>query len=128
MEKDLDRWNEKKKEVNQAERLIFAEREIWFCHLGVNVGFEQDGVGEKFFRPVIVFRKINDAIFIAIPLTRTPRFGGYYFPIIDSRGISYAMLGQVRTIDARRLSYKSRDMEEGVFRALEERFSQLFQI
>ena len=126
MEKKFDLWNEKKKEANRSERLIFAEREIWFCRLGINVGFEQDGVGEEFFRPVVVLKKLNDATFIAIPLTRTPRSGKYYAPVIDAHGVSYAMLAQVRMIDARRLAYKSRTMAEAAFRDLESKFNALF--
>ena len=44
MEKDFDHWNELKKEVNSGEVLpLYHAREIWWAHLGVNVGYEQDG-------------------------------------------------------------------------------------
>jgi hypothetical protein len=44
--KDLDRWNELKKKIDSypADNVpYFHEREIWFCSIGHNVGFEQDG-------------------------------------------------------------------------------------
>ena len=39
MEKDFDRWNKKKKQLNaDIEPLYFREGEIWWAHLGVNTG------------------------------------------------------------------------------------------
>lgn len=69
MKKDFKKWHDKKSQVNEIEvRPFFHEREIWYCTIGANVGFEQDGSGEDFLRPVIVFRKFNSEIFWAIPL------------------------------------------------------------
>ena len=46
MAKDFDRWNKKKKALDaKAEPLYFHEGEIWWVHLGVNVGYEIDGKG-----------------------------------------------------------------------------------
>ena len=57
MKKDFRRWHDKKEIINRIPKLpFFHEREIWFCHLGVNVGFEEDGRGEDFLRPVVVVR------------------------------------------------------------------------
>jgi mRNA interferase MazF len=56
MKKDFDRWNDKKKAVHDrrdTERLFFRAHEIWWAHLGVNVGYEQDGTGPDFERPVV---------------------------------------------------------------------------
>src|SRR6266566_1019469 len=47
MPKDFAKWHTRKSEIDQREpRVFFHEREIWFCHLGANVGFEQDGKGD----------------------------------------------------------------------------------
>ena len=73
MKKDFESWHNKKIEIdNKESRVFFHEREIWFTHLGSNVGFEQDGKGELFGRPVLVFRKFNNRAFWAIPLTTRP--------------------------------------------------------
>ena len=47
MEKDFNRWNEQKKALHAsaAPRVYVHERELWFAHLGTNIGFEQDGRG-----------------------------------------------------------------------------------
>jgi len=43
MKKDFQKWHGKKSTIDQIEkRPFFHEGEIWWCVLGVNVGFEQD--------------------------------------------------------------------------------------
>ncbi len=123
MEKGFDEWNIAKKTIhNQQNRAGFREREIWFCRAGINVGFEEDGSGDKFLRPVVVLKKFNGALFLAIPLTRTPRYGKYYFKVVDGCGVSFAMLAQARVMDAKRLYYRSRTMLDVVFKELENKF------
>jgi len=49
MFKDFWNWHKKKEKLNEITILpFFHEGEIWFCHLGSNVGTEQDGTGEDF--------------------------------------------------------------------------------
>jgi hypothetical protein len=38
------------------------EREISWCALGAQVGFEQDGLNENFERPVIVVKNLNGRV------------------------------------------------------------------
>ncbi len=107
MEKQFDQWNEDKKrfEKNLAE-VYFYEREIWWCALGVNIGFEQDGRGDKFLRPILILRKWSDRVFLGIPLTKTKKTGKYYFPLTTwgVRDIkSTLILSQVRLLDSNRL-------------------------
>ncbi len=55
MQKDFQKWHGLKKELHeQAGVALFQEREIWWCSLGANIGFEQDGGGEHFEQPVLV--------------------------------------------------------------------------
>jgi mRNA interferase MazF len=109
MKKDFMRWHEEKSGIHCSgeERVYFHEREIWWCSLGANVGFEQDGKGERFARPVVVVKKFNKEIFWALPLTTRPKQGRYYFPIDlgDGRARS-AILSQLRLLDAKRLKDK----------------------
>ena len=60
-------------------RPFFHEGEVWFCALGVNVGFEQDGRGESFLRPIVVIKKFNQEVFWGLPLTKRQKQGQYYF-------------------------------------------------
>ena len=119
MKKDFDGWNAKKSDLNNIQNVpFFREREIWFCHIGLNISSEEDGSGKDFLRPVLIMKKTSKTAFIGIPLTRTPRFGKFYFPINDDHGASSIILSQIRAMDARRLLYRSRIMPEDLFCAL----------
>lgn len=119
-EKPFDVWNEDKKSIHSSDgkRIFFHEREIWFCRLGLNVGFEQDGRGDDFLRPVIILKKFNNQVCWCIPLTKTKKKNKYYthFSFEDNE-VSVAILSQIRLIDAKRLQYKigyvpKKDFEE----------------
>ncbi len=106
MQKDFKHWHSKKIRIDSIpERPFFHEGEIWYCHLGANVGSEQDGVGDDFLRPIVIVRKFNDEVFWGVPLTRTQKKSPYYFAFAFGGEISVAILSQIRLIDARRLSY-----------------------
>jgi len=125
--KDFDQWNRKKIQVDKIEnRPFFHEREIWFCHLGVNVGFEQDGSDEEFLRPVVVVRKFNNGIFLAVPLTRTEKKTQFYFSFsFGDNEKSTAILSQVKLLDGRRLSHKIGDIAENDFKELKKKLKAL---
>ena len=73
-QKDFDRWNVVKKNINAKNRKVFFyEKEIWWMNIGVNVGSEQDGKGDLFMRPVFIYKKINGTTFVGIPLTTVNR-------------------------------------------------------
>ncbi len=111
MKKDFWKWHPKKEQINKIEKCpFFHEREIWFCHLGVNIGFEQDGMGDDYLRPILVVRKFNNQIFWGVPLTKSKKKPNkktekYYFIFSFIANIeSTAILSQIRLIDAKRLS------------------------
>lgn len=115
MQKDYLKWTKIKKIVhNEQSRVFFKVREVWFCHLGENVGFEQDGRGEQFLRPIIVLKKFNKELFWGIPLTKNQKIGKYYHNFNLNDNISTAILSQFRLIDAKRLKYKIGDISNTV--------------
>lgn len=115
MQKDYQKWHPQKAEIHNGKvRPFFHPREVWFCSLGENVGFEQDGVGDNFMRPAVVLRKFNNEVLWGLPLTRTEKTGKYYFHTfvvkddnITDTDASSIILSQIRLIDAKRLQYKS---------------------
>ena len=135
MKKDFKKWHNKKALINEREnRPGFHEREIWWCAIGVNVGFEQDGGGEDFLRPVIVFRKFNNEILWGIPLTQTRKNTVFYFQFnivqFEDRKevrkiLSTAILSQIRLIDASRLSHKLGDIGSVNFESLKKKLKAL---
>lgn len=108
MKKDFQKWHNKKSQVdNIVKRPFFHEREVWWCAVGVNIGFEQDGRGERFARPVLVFKKFNNEVFWAIPLSTKIKKGKFYVPIEFGDGVPrVVIISQLRLIDAKRLMDK----------------------
>lgn len=127
MKKDYHIWTPEKEKINNAEnpRPGFHEREIWYCHLGENIGFEQDGKGDLFLRPVIILRKFNNEIFWAVPLTSAIKKSKYYFVVHFNTTSSSAILSQIRLIDAKRLSYKIGDVGKEEFSELKKKLKDL---
>ena len=120
MQKDFKIWTPVKSNLHNSndERLFFHEREVWYSHLGGNIGFEQDGRGDQFLRPVVIIRKFNNEIFWGVPLTRTRKRLPFYFAfnIQTETGAddekSVAVLSQIRLIDAKRLRRMTRYISE----------------
>lgn len=127
MEKDFDRWNTKKKNIQEKEpNRRYHERDIWFCSLGVNVGFEQDGTGRNFDRPIVVVKGFNAHTFFAVALTGRKREGKYYLFLgeVDGREAS-AVLSQVRIIDTKRLVRKIGVLDKKSFAALKKALAEI---
>ena len=120
MGKDFDKWNTNKKNIHSKDALYFYhEREIWWCSLGINVGFEQDGTGKNFDRPVIVIRGFNKNTFFGVGLTGKKKSGKYYFYLgkINEQNAT-AVLSQVRLFDTKRLVRKISTLDASKFEEL----------
>jgi mRNA interferase MazF len=122
MEKDFDGWNEEKKGINERQDAPFChEREVWWCALGVNVGFEQDGSGRQHNRPVLILKGLSAQTFLAIPLTTSK----HMHPLRRTAGIvegkeARALLSQMRVIDTKRLIRKIGYLEKDHFEDIRE--------
>lgn len=66
-----------KKIENREPKLHFRKREVWWCHLGQNIGNEEDGKHNLFERPILILKKINNQLFVGLPLT-TKYSGEHY--------------------------------------------------
>lgn len=68
--KDFDSWNKNKKQIHLTNKnKLYNQREIWWCFLGVNIGYEQDGDEIKHERPVIILKGLSRNTCLIIPLT-----------------------------------------------------------
>ena len=128
---DFDGWNELKKETDsELVRVFLKERDIFWTRCGKNIGFEQNGKGEYFLRPVVVLKKFNADIFWGVPLTTAVKKDHkYYFEFTSSDGQkSLAIISQLRIFDAKRLSQKMRMISENDFFALKNKIVALLKI
>ena len=101
--KDFDTWNNFKKDINKSDGKLYKQRDIWWCSLGVNVGFEQDGTGKSYERPVIVLRGFSKAVCLVVPLTTSTKENKYHLALGEIDGkLAAAITSQVRLVDTRR--------------------------
>ncbi len=101
--KDFDTWNSAKKIINEGLNVFYKIREIWWCRLGVNVGYEEDGKGKDLERPVLVIRGFSRHVCLIVPLTTSTKSNPYHFPvgIVDGKP-AFAIISQIRLIDTKR--------------------------
>lgn len=119
--KDFDNWSPLKKEIDAKELNsipYFKEREIWFSHVGCNVGYEQDGKTGEFWRPVLVVKKYNGHLFMGIPLTSKIKPFPFYYEIGEVAGsAAAAILSQMKPFSSKRLINKLETLSQAVFEA-----------
>ena len=88
MEENFDKWNQIKKNVQEDEKnRLFKQRDIFFINMGQNIGFEQNGKGENFVRPIVILKKITNQMFIGIPLSSQIKDGDWFFKFERSGSI-----------------------------------------
>jgi len=111
MQDNYDKWNEIKKEINEEVKYRnFKEREIFYLKMGENIGFEQNGKGNNFVRPIIILKKFNKDMFFGIPLSSQIKNGIFYykFEFIKNNHINtnIALLSQLKLYSSKRLLNK----------------------
>lgn len=114
---DFDFWNELKKKIDAEESKpdrFPKEGEVWMSSLGKNIGFEQNGSGDNFSRPVLVVKKFNNRMFWCIPLSTKQKEFDFYFNYTDpnEQRVS-AILAQMRLISVKRVKRKLYELNGG---------------
>jgi hypothetical protein len=103
------------------EKLYFSKREIWWTHLGQNIGFEENGKNVVFDRPVIIFRKFNQHLLWVIPTSTKIKPENRYYHTFEQKDEKFsAIISQMRPISSKRLIRKIGKMEKDEFEKLEE--------
>ena len=130
MDENYDKWNLKKKYINNLvlENEYFPNKgEVWVCILGKNIGQEQDGEQVDFSRPMLVLKKINNSLFIVVPLSTKQKNLDYYFNFIDSDGNNVsAILAHVRCLSVKRFERKLYSLNLEKFKEVQLKMIKLF--
>lgn len=105
MDNDFYVWASKKEKLHSKDTIppFIREKEIWWCSVGKNVGFETNGKGSDFCRPVLVLKKMSKHTFIGIPLTTKLKQGSWYVKFQYKNKAIVANLSQMRMFDCKRL-------------------------
>jgi mRNA interferase MazF len=107
MHKNYENWFRLKSKINNTSRItLFQEREIWWCSIGINIGYEIDGKNNLCERPVLAFKKYNSNQFLGLPLSSVIKTGKYYSILQNHNTKSIVLLSQSRVLDSRRLIRK----------------------
>ena len=114
---DFDKWNiEKKKSHASDGGKFYNEREVWWCSLGLNVGFEQNGKGDDFARPVLIVKGFSKQVCIVLPLTTSTKKSPFHFYIGKINGKDAQLItSQIKLIDAKRLINKIDVVDKEIF-------------
>lgn len=116
MIKDFQTWHTIKWELeNKNQNYLFNEREIWWCSVGENIWFEQDGKNDMFERPVLILKKFNHDMFFWAPLTSSSKLHPMRYPYKINETEGSINLSQCRTWSAKRLLRKITKMWEDSF-------------
>jgi len=106
--------------IKNDKKIFFHEREVWWCSVGKNVGFEQNGKGDEFTRPIVVIKRLSLDTCLAVPLTVSKkRKNTFSLGVLkNEEKESFAMAEQIRLVDAKRLKRKIDVVEKKHFEEL----------
>ena len=116
---DFDEWNKLKKEIDTKSEVLDnfpKEGEVWMSNLGKNIGYEQNGSGSNFSRPVLVVKRFNNHMFWVVPLSTKQKNFDFYFNYTDPNGQKVsAILAQMKLASVKRLKRDIYIMPKNLF-------------
>jgi len=130
----LDWFKLKPKLDNRNHKPPFVkEGQIWWCHLGENIGTEISGKNEVFTRTVIIFKKLSHFTYLVVPTSTKlnypdgrPKIGSWFVEITQKGVKNLAYLHQIRVIDYRRLENIKGFLDDTDFAKIEEGLLNLY--
>ena len=128
MAKDFSQWMGEKKKISDRENKppFFKEGEMWWCHIGENVGSEIDGKGDLFTRPIVIYKKLGSGSMLAIPTSTKQKEGTWYVPFRYKGVDEVALLSQIRIISYKRLKEKIGKLSESEMADIKAGFRNLY--
>jgi mRNA interferase MazF len=130
MSKKFDEWNNIKQKLhNKKNKIIIPKnREIYWASIGVNVGFEQDGKGEIFSRPVLIVKRYSKNLFFGVPLSTQIKEGSFFYTFTLKNKQSNALLVQARVYDTKRLENRIGMISKDDFQTLKIKLKDLLDV
>jgi len=130
MSKEFDKWNQVKQALHfkQSKIVIPKEREVYWASIGINIGFEQDGKGEIFSRPVLVVKRYSKNLFFGIPLSTQIKEGSFFYTFTLKNKQSNALLVQAKVYDTKRLENRIGMISKEDFQQLKRKLKDLIDV
>jgi mRNA interferase MazF len=129
VQKDFSVWSSLKQIVHNSPtvRPFYHEREIWWCRTGLNIGFESDGKGEEYVRPVLILKGISRHIFVGIPITTKNKTSKHHVSLDLKDGLERkAVISQIRSLDSKRLVDKMAVVDVNTFMKIQQTVIDMF--
>ncbi len=127
MFKNFKEWHSVKESVNNKLDHIpyFDEGDIWWVHMGVNIGYEIDGKGKNFERPVLIIKKYGRNSFLCVPLSsKVENINKYKLYIGKIKNKDCLIhISQIKNFDSRRLINKIHHLEAKLFLSIKQKIS-----
>lgn len=126
-------WNIKKQDIQFKEpkcgpKIYFKEGDIWWCSLGLNIGSESYGKGEKFRRPVLIVKKFSGDLCAALPLTSQEKTGTWFIDITLHGKKKWVMLYQIRTLNKKRFYLKMGQLDDTDMKRVKQKLETLLEL
>lgn len=126
IENEFLEWMTTKDRIHKTKAVTrFSEGQIWWAALGKNVGVEINGKHKDYSRPVVIFKKLSQLCFLAIPLTSQPHSGTWYVEFNFGGKQEYAVLSQIRMMSVFRLYNRMGKLSTGDFKKIKAGFRKL---
>ena len=127
MIKNYKKWHKLKAVINNKKDKVpyFRIRQIWWCSLGSNIGFEQDGKNNNFERPVLILKKFNKDVLLIVPITSSCKQGIHYYQFNYKQKKYSIVLSQIKLISSKRLLRKIRRLDNDDFDKIKKKFIKL---
>jgi mRNA interferase MazF len=131
MQEDFDTWNGIKKRLEMKPYALgyFPKiGEVWMCSYGKNIGFEQNGGGNTFSRPILIIKKFNNHMFWTVPLSTQQKKFDFYYNYSDINGEKVSVvLAQLKLLSVKRFNRKLYAMPPHTFEDIKQKLINFLQ-
>jgi mRNA interferase MazF len=100
--------------------------DIWWCHMGENIGTEISGKSGSFTRPCIILIKFSQYTFFVIPCSSKNKEGSWYVSFWHNSKAMIAVLSQARSVDYRRLQNKMGRLDDADMNNIKTKMKKLY--
>lgn len=129
MEKDFDKWNCLKKDLEtNSKNLIIKQWEIWWTNIWINIKTESCWKWEKFRRPVLVLRKLSHENYIVLPLSTKIKEWTWFANYEVDWNIYTALLYQIKMMNINRFYVNEWKLSHENFIEIKKRLKQLLNL
>ena len=121
--KDFAGWHKRKQFLDvKASTSFFNEGQVWWCSIGVNIGYEIFGKSDVFTRPVLILKKYSKQTFFGLPMTSKIKNYPSRYSFTFQGETSSVILDQGRAMDSKLLLDRLGEVPKAQFEEIRKAF------